>query len=242
RAMGVRPMVIYESDDAFWTSVEQGKAKNLGVLGRQEWSAIKESNAYIYFWGPSDRTRWHKLPDSTMKSITAYENEWFKVAKENKLRFCRIELGRATEEQAKEYGISYADWINELLESSTIRPEPMVRNGRKIAEKLEKGSQLLITHENGTRLELRLKGRTAFVDDGVIDEDDVKAGYGECTIPSGYVMVVPDEEFAEGKFKANMPTSHGPSTGQSDGGEWTFENGRLSKYSYRRGERKFAGP
>ena len=146
----------------------------------------------------------------------------------------------ATVELAKEYGISYTEWVNELLEASTIRPESMMRNGKNIAERIEKGSQIIITHDNGTKLELRLKGRKAFVDDGVIDEDDVKAGHGDCTIPSGYVMVALDEDFAEGKFKSNITTSHFASRGRSDGGEWIFKQGKLSKYSYKIGEKNFS--
>ena len=116
----------------------------------------------------------------------------------------------------------------------------MVRDGRKIAEEFENGHHVVITHRNGTKLELRLKGRKAFVDDGVIDEADVKAGFGESNIPSGVVDVAVDEEFAEGRFIANRPTRHGPSRGRSDGGDWTFKNGKLSKYSYSRGQKHFS--
>ncbi len=240
REMGVNPMVIYDSDAAFWKNVEEGRAKNLGVLGAQELTALKETDAYVYFWGPSDRTRWHKLPSATVRALTAYEEEWFKVAKEARLRWCRVELSRATEELAKEYGINYSEWVRELFEASTVNPEPMIRNGRKIAEKFENGSEVAITQRNGTKLELRLKGRKPFVDDGVVDEADVQAGFGESNVPSGVVTVAVDESFAEGNFKANRPTRHGPSRGRSDEGEWTFENGRLSKYSYGHGERDFS--
>ncbi len=231
RKMGLIPMAIYDSDNAFWANVEDGRAKSLGVIGAQEWATLRETDAYVYFWGPADRTRWHNLPSSTLKELTAYEDKWFKTAEETGLRWCRIELTRATEELAKEYGISYTDWITELLEASTIDPQQMVRDGRKIAEEFENGHRVLITHRNGTKLELRLKGRKAFVDDGVVDEADVKAGFGESNIPSGVVDVAVDEKFAEGKFIANRPTRHGPSRGRSDGGDWAFNNGRLSRYS-----------
>lgn len=240
RRIGAKPMVIYESESAFWTNVEEGRAKSLGILGAQELAALRESNAYIFFWGPADRTRWHRLSKSTEKALTAYEDEWFKAAKEKEIRWCRIELARATEELAKEYGISYPEWVRELLEASTINPEPMVRNGRRVAEKFENGHYITITHRNGTNLELRLKGRRPFVDDGIVDAADVKAGFGESNVPSGSVMTAVDETFAEGVFKANRPTRHGPSRGRSDEGEWIFENGRLSKYSYGRGERDFS--
>jgi leucyl aminopeptidase (aminopeptidase T) len=239
RKMGVHPMVIYDSDDAFWTNVDEGRAKSLGVLGAQEWAALKESNAYVYFWGPADRTRWHKLPRATLNAVTTYEEEWFKVAKERRLRWCRIELSRATEELAKEYGLNYSAWVKELLEASTLSPTQMIREGRKISERFENGRDVVITHTNGTKLELRLKGRKPLVDDGVVDEVDVKAGFGELNVPSGVVTVAVDEAFAEGRFVANRPTRFGPSRGRGDQAQWTFQNGRLSKYAYADGEKEF---
>ncbi len=142
-------------------------------------------------------------------------------------------------ELAADYGIDYYDWVTELLEASTINPRPMVRDGRKIAEKFEGGREVEIFHRNGTNLKLRLKGRRCFVDDGIVDEADVKAGFGESNVPAGVVTVAVDEAYAEGKFVSNRPTRHGPSKGRSDNGVWTFENGRLSKYDYEKGKRSF---
>ena len=239
RKMGVLPMVLYESESAYWTNIEQGRAESLGKLGAQEWAALKESNAYVFFWGPADRTRWHKLSDATMKTLTAHEEEWFKVMKDRGLRMCRLELARATEELAQEYGISYSGWVKELLEASTLDPKQMVLDGRKISAMFESGRKVLVTHPNGTKLELHLKGRKPYVDDGIIDEADVKSGFGESTVPSGVVMVAVDEEFAEGKFKANRPTRFGPSMGMADQGSWDFKNGRLVKFKYTKGEKEF---
>jgi leucyl aminopeptidase (aminopeptidase T) len=239
RQIGAHPMVIYDSDNAFWTNVDEGRAKNLGELGAQEWAVLKETNVYVYFWGPADRTRWHRLSDATIKAVTAYEEEWFKVAKDSGMRWCRIELSRATEELTKEYGLNYYSWIKELLEASTVPPAQMVREGRKIADKFQNGHDVLITHSNGTRLELRLKGGKPYVDDGVVDEADVKAGNRELNIPSGVVTSALDETFAEGKYIANRPTNFGPSRGRGDKAQWTFRNGRLSKYAYSAGQKNF---
>ena len=239
RKTGVHPMVIYESESAYWTNIDQGRSESLGKIGAQEWAALKESNAYVFFWGPADRIRWHKLSDATLKSLTAYEEEWFKIMKDRGMRMCRLELSRATEELAQQYGISYSGWVRELLEASTLDPKQMVREGRKISATLERGSKVLISHSNGTKLELRLKGRKPYVDDGVVDEADVKAGFGESTVPSGVVMVAVDEEFAEGRFNANRPTRFGPSKGLTDQGRWDFENCRLAKFKYAKGEKEF---
>jgi leucyl aminopeptidase (aminopeptidase T) len=239
RQIGAHPMVLYDSDEAFWKNIAEGRAKNIGEIGAQELAALKETNAYVYFWGPADRTRWHKLSDATLKAVSAYEEEWFKIAKERGMRWCRVELGRATEQLAKEYGLSYNSWMKELLEASTLPPAQMVREGRKIAEKFENGRDVLITHSNGTRLELRLKGKKPSVDDGVVDEADVKSGFGEINIPSGVVTSIVDESFAEGKYVANRPTNFGPSRGRGDEAKWTFRNGKLTKYSYAGGQKNF---
>ena len=240
RRIGALPMVIYESESAYWENLDQGRAKGLGTIGSQEWAALKASKAYVYFWGPSDRHRWHSLPEATIKQLTAYEEEWFRVTKELKLRWCRLELSRVTEDLAKEYGIDYSEWLLEILEASTVNTEIMSRHGRKISAMLEKGREILITHANGTKLELHLKGgRKPFLDDGVVDEEDVKSGYGEINVPSGEVVVAVDEDFAEGKFISNRSTSHGPALGKSEEGEWTFKDGRLVDFAYKRGEKNF---
>lgn len=239
RKIGANPIVIYDDDEAFWKNVEEGRAKSIGTLGSHELAALKETNAYVYFWGPADRKRWHKLSETTLKDILAYEDEWFNNAKEKGMRFCRLEIARVTKELAAEYKIDYSKWMNEILEASLINPEPMVRQGRKIAEKLEVGREILISHKNGTKLQLRLKGRKPFVDDGVIDETDIRAGHVESTIPSGVVSVAVDETFGEGTIIGNKLTRHGPSRGESDRGRWRFEEGRLVNYSYGRGARDF---
>ncbi len=239
RKIGAKPLVIYESEDAFWKNVEEGRAKDLGVLGAQEWAALRETNAYVFFWGPSDRTRWHSLPESTEKALLSYEEDFFNLFKEKRIRWCRIELARATERAAKEYGIDHGDWVKELLEASVLNPETMVRNGRLIGQKLESGRVVNIRHPNGTNLELRLEGRRPYIDDGVVDDSDIEAGFGESTIPSGVVMTAVDESFAQGVIRATRPTTHGPSRGRSGGGEWIFKNGRLQKYSYGRGAKDF---
>ena len=240
RKIGSKPFVVYESDKAFWTNVEEGRAKDLGVLGPQEWASLRETNAYVFFWGPSDRIRWHRLTKDTENDVTGYEDDFFKLFKEKRIRWCRMELARATEESAKEYGIDYGEWVRELLEASAYNPESMVKNGRLIGSKLENGRRLKITHPNGTELELRLKGRKSYIDDGVVDDADIDAGFGECTIPSGVVMVAVDESYSEGNIKSTRPTRHGPSRGTSEEGQWSFKNGRLAKYAYKKGEKEFS--
>lgn len=239
RLIGAKPMVVYESDNAFWTAFEKVKPEEFGKLGAPESAALRATNAYVFFWGPADRTRYHSLPRSTQRKLEAWEDEWYKIAKEKKIRVCRVELTRATETLAKEYGIDYDDWRKELLEATVVDRAPMRRDGLKISERLLKGKRILISNPNGTRLELGLAGRRPYVDDGVVDEADLEVGYWDTNCPSGVVTVAVDESVADGILKSNRPARYGPGMGGTEGGTWEFKNGRLIRYSFDSGRQNF---
>jgi hypothetical protein len=56
------------------------------------------------------------------------------------------------------------------------------------------------------------------------------------------VSVALDESYADGAFLANVASSCGLSdtVGEFAGGRWTFEKGRLARYSYGKGQELFA--
>ncbi|MGI0053052.1 MAG: hypothetical protein ACRECR_02175, partial [Thermoplasmata archaeon] len=62
RRLGARPLILYESDSAYWKSLEAVGARPLGAPGRAEWAALNAANAYVFFWGPADRARFRSLP------------------------------------------------------------------------------------------------------------------------------------------------------------------------------------
>ncbi len=239
RRLGARPMVLYESEPAYFQSAESVPLKNLGHVGAQEWAALHSSDAYVYFYGPADRIRYHRLSDNQRGAIERYETDWFRASRETGLRWCRLDLGRASPGAARDFGVDLAGWRRELIEASTIDPRSMVRSGRKIARRLRSGRKLTISHPNGTQLELRLVGHEPYVDDGVVDEEDVRMGRGEMNVPSGVVIVALDERVAEGVFVSNRPSRYGAGLGAGIGGRWTFRSGRLIEHSYAEGRQAF---
>ncbi|MCI4365755.1 MAG: hypothetical protein L3K10_06835, partial [Thermoplasmata archaeon] len=89
----------------------------------------------------------------------------------------------------------------------------------------------------------RLRRRSPWVDDGVVDAEDVRRLRNVTTMPAGSVVVAVDETSAEGTAIANRP-SFLPS-GRVEGGQWDLERGRLRHYWYTGGadafEAEFAG-
>src|SRR5208282_397475 len=130
--------------------------------------------------------------------IGATDHEWLRITQKSGVRAVRWDLGRTNAVRARRYGVDLARWRNELIEAATFDARILRRDGRRISRSLRRGSTVLVSHPNGTNLQLKLAGRTPFVDDGVVDEQDIRAGSFLTTVPSGVTMVTVDERFAEG--------------------------------------------
>jgi len=244
RILGARPLLVVEDETTFWKSVAEAPAAHIGHVGSHEWAACKACDAHVILWGPLDTAKEEALPSSVQSRIAANDHEWFRLIQKAGVRAVRWDLGRTSELWAKRYGVDLGLWRSELIDAATLDPRPMQRDGARIARFLQHGKSLRITHANGTDLTLHLVGRRRRVDDGVIDETDVKAGNAVAVVPSGVVSVTVDERFAEGTF--NGEGSDGVAFAADfrtqiplRGGRWTFRGGELIDYAFERGETEF---
>jgi leucyl aminopeptidase (aminopeptidase T) len=244
RILGAEPLLVVEDEATYWKSVREAPASHLGHIGTHEWATLKASDAHVYLWGPYDTTREEALPLSIRNRIMANDHEWFRLVQRAGIRSIRWDLGRTSEVWAHRYGVDLAKWRSELIEGATVDPRPMRRDGQYLAEKFRTGKSIRITHRNGTDLTLRLAGRKARVDDGVVDDDDVRAGNVVQVVPSGVSVVTVDERFAEGTFYSGGSggvafSSDAPNQVPLLGARWTFRDGKLKDYSFERGEADF---
>jgi leucyl aminopeptidase (aminopeptidase T) len=244
RILGARPMLVVEDEETYWKSVREAPASNLGQVGAHEWAALKACDAHVYFWGPYDTIREEALPSSVRNRIMAVDHEWFRLVQRSGIRAIRWDLGRTSEVWAQRYGVDLSKWRSELIEGATVDPRPMRRDGQYLAGKFRTGASVHITHKNGTDLTLRLAGRPARVDDGVVDDEDVKAGNVVQVLPSGVTVVTVDERFADGTFVSEGSGGVAFSDEMRNqiplrGARLSFRDGKLKDYSFERGEADF---
>jgi leucyl aminopeptidase (aminopeptidase T) len=240
RKMGARPVIIYDSNDGYWDAVDAGAGKVLGDPGRSEWSALQNADAYLYFWGPTDRGRMASLPPKKLQELTAYNPKWYETAAKKGIRAFRMEIALAEPVNAERHGIDLASWRKELWEASLVDPKEMAKDGAKLSKALAKGKRAHITHENGTDLTLGLKGRKPLIQDGRIDPLDIKRKQNVDSLPAGAVVVAVDEGVGDGVIVSNRKFRVAGGGYIAEGGRWEFSKGRLTNYSYESGGEKFA--
>ncbi|MCI4360342.1 MAG: aminopeptidase, partial [Thermoplasmata archaeon] len=239
RRRGAHPLLFLEDETAYWRSIDLAPSiAQWARVGRHEWAALAEADAYVFFPGPADRPRFRSLPSEHVAALTGYNADWYKRAEKSRLRGVRCVLGYATEPQAAAWGVSASTWRSQLIRATVDAELKEIRStADRVARKLVKGKELRITAANGTDLTVNLRARKPFVDDGVVSPEDVKLGNNMTISPPGAVAVAVDEKSAEGVAIANRPTFAG--FGRLEGGQWEAHGGRLASAWYTEGQAAF---
>ncbi len=225
RAVGARPMFLFEDEEAHWRSVETLPPSKLGQVPKSEWSALADADAYIFFPGPADIARYRRNL-SKMGAATAYNSEWYRRGRKAGLRGARVLLGYVSPERAQTYGFDYAAWRSMILAAGSADFAAVSRRGKRVAALLSRDADVSVSAPNGTDLTFRLKGRSARCDDGVVDAGDLKEGEFMTGVPPGSSYVAPDEKTADGSFVGDLPL---PYLGTwSRGIRFDFQDGRAT--------------
>ena len=230
RRRGAYPLLLYEDEGAYWRSWEAVSKKDLGKVGAHEWAALAKAQAYVFFPGPADRPRQLAVRQEYRQSV-AYNQEWYRRAKQAHLRGVRSALGYASNEAATVNHVDAATWREQLVRASIQADLPAIkRDVVRLSARLLKGKELRIMASNGTDLTLHLRGRKPIGDDGIADAADVKVGNNVAVAPPGVVAVAIDEKSAQGLAVANRPSY--PSSGPLTGGQWEFDQGQMVSGSF----------
>jgi leucyl aminopeptidase (aminopeptidase T) len=103
--------------------------------------------------------------------------------------------------RAKQLGVSEEQLAKVFWEGVDVDPGVMERTGGDLRKTLSAGKDVHLTNDNGTDLKASIKGRKAFVSDGIITAEKEKEGGPACQVwlPAGeaYVTMVPGS--AEGR-------------------------------------------
>lgn len=235
RRIGARPVLLVEDEGAFWQSLGNTPSSgDHGRMGTHQWALLDRADAYVYFPGPADRPRLHRLPEEQRAALDGSMGEWFRRARQHGLRGVRSLIGYASDATAEVYGVDAGDWQRSLLRATVNSDLDAIRRaGARAAHALSRGRELRVTAANGTDFSMRLRGRVPFVDDGIIGPDDQRAGRPMTTSPPGLVLVAVDERSAEGLVVANRPSFL--RTGRLEEAQWDLHRGRLTHYVHGEG-------
>ena len=209
RSRGANPNILLTAEDQYFRVLRELEPKALKVKNTLMLGIASHANVDIFLSGPRDPIKFQAVPYDKIRAAYDEETdkELEKIAKRRKVRSAFLNIGQATPERAKAYGIDYEPWRNAMLDALMVDPVEFAKKARPIMAIIKKGKELKIKSRNGSKLTVKLAMRDPVLDDGVLRPADVNKGDTFVHLPSGVVFFAPLEGSAEGKLLYDMPTA-----------------------------------
>jgi len=231
--VGAVPFITIMSDRLWYRLMSEVPVENLSRTPTHLLKSVEAEDVCINIHGP-EVPNLSRLRPENLEAYRVALRPIFERERARGVRVLDIFLGKVTPERAKLYGLEYERWYKTILESLDVDYTRMKAIGVEMGRTLSRACEARIVNELGTDLRLRLNGRTPFINDGIIDEQDLKAGRNSSMLPAGAVEIAPLEFYAEGRVVFDAP--HYAFGMKIKGMEWMFKDGRLVEIRAEGGE------
>ncbi len=225
---GAKPLVTLLTDELWWNTLALIPENYIRKTPKHMLNAMDSTTAWIGLGGPQDPTKFREVASSRLESFADADRPVLDRAFEKKVRTAELILGQVTPERARVYGFNYENWLRMTQESIKVDYHKITELGRRITARLEKGSKVRVTSKTGTDLKFDITKRPVHVQDGIVDEEDIRRGLVSTQLPSGKVQVPPIEDSARGTIAFDSPRAL---KGRLVSGlSWTFDKGKISGF------------
>jgi leucyl aminopeptidase (aminopeptidase T) len=230
RKAGAETTTVYWSEPVWYWSLENLPLDWLRGASKTDLTLLDVATATITIAGAADPKPMGKISAERWQANSEGADSAYRKAVERKVRDATLAIGAVTPQRARAYGFNYSAWKRSTENALKADYSKIAQTGRKLRELVGGSSgEVHVTTKAGTDLRFRLAGRKPWVDDGILDDEDLAAGTFNTTLPAGFINVAPDETSANGKVSFDLPV---PQRGKLIGGiNWAFENGKLTSFT-----------
>ncbi|MGI0149622.1 MAG: aminopeptidase [Thermoplasmata archaeon] len=235
--VGADPAILVETDELFYgqfryLTPDQLRTTSKHCLGFEDYA-----DSYVWLGYVTDPIGMRRVPEEKMSANSQGEAGHYRKSVEKKRKNVGVALGFVTRPRAKAYGFNYPAWKKMIEAAITVDYKEMARTADRTAQLLQRPAEVRVKADNGTDLRFRLAGpaRKAFIDDGIISDEDIAAGNVYTNLPAGAIRCAPVEDSAEGTFVGDVKI---PSLGSLvDTISWTFKHGKVVDFSAKKNVR-----
>jgi len=196
RAMGCTAILIYENEAAYVEGVRRAPRDSLGKMGKNEYNLLSGTDAYIFIPGQVLGAYSKTLKPGELADSIRYNSSWYDAAAKAGLRGARLTFGYVGRDLAKLLGKKVDDVVRAQLKAALVDFSDIANAEGRVSPFLADGRSATLESDHST-LKFRLKGDLT-VEDGVVDEDDLKAENNMAYLPPGLVTKGVDPQSASG--------------------------------------------
>jgi leucyl aminopeptidase (aminopeptidase T) len=230
RKAGAETTTIYWSEPIWYWSLKNLPVDWLRGASKTDLTLLDVATATISMAGAADPKPMAGIPAERWQANAEGADVWYRKMIERKVRNATLAIGVVTPQRARAYGFNYSAWKRSTESALRADYSKIAETGRRLRGLLDGSTrEVHIKSKTGTDFRFRLAGRKAWVDDGILDDEDLAAGTFDTTLPAGCINIAPDEDSANGTVAFDLPV---PSRGKLIKGlKWSFEKGKISKFT-----------
>lgn len=203
RKRGAFPIITFWSESAEKKLIAVLPEKYDGQLQANEMALAKIINVRIVLPAVRDASIFEKMPAARRYKIGAANASIYDTVLKRNVRTVELDNQLApSPSRAKAAGLTEAEMASTYWAGLGADYGAIETKAAALKELLAKGTEVRITHPNGTDIKFKVKGRKVLTSDGVISDADAKAGGPAATVwlPAGEVFLAPVPGSAEGKI------------------------------------------
>lgn len=225
---GADVLTILDTDDVYFGFMKTLDTEQLRTPSKHCLGLGGYTTANIFMGGVEDPSRFKEISGEKIAAWQESEKPHGDLMLKRKVKVGTLALSFINKKRAETYGLNLTQWKQAVEKASSEDYAKMAKFGRKVGTYLKNGHKVEITAPNGTDLTLKLAGRQPHLEDGIIDEEDLRNGTNAVTIPAGDIAVSVAEDSAEGKFVSNLSI---PQAGRLvEGLTWRFKKGKAVEF------------
>lgn len=197
RGLGCTAVMIYEDEGSYVEGVRRGPPDVVGNMGKNEFGLLSGSDAYIFVPGQALGAYSRTLKPEERDRSVRYNSSWYEAAEKAGLRGARLSFGYVGRDMAAFLGKKVQDIVKAQLNAALADYREIACSAAGVSPRLTDGAEAEITSGHASIRFTTRGGLT--VEDGVVDDQDKKAGDNMAYVPPGFVSKDVEPGSANGK-------------------------------------------
>ena len=197
---GATPSIVVTSDKYLQRVFREIPAKTLATPPKQLVGMLKAADMIISIEEQDDSSIVEKFPREKLEARQKANLPLNKLLAHPTKGRKWLYAGWPTEKNAKKFGVTYADFSQMIVGGISVSPDMLMNIGKHMRRKFANASWVHVWDSKGTDFNVKVEGRDALIDDGVISQEDYDAGDRGANLPAGELFFAIHETAGDGKL------------------------------------------
>lgn len=197
---GAIPSILVTSDKYLQRVFREIPSRTLATTPRHLVAMLKAADMIISIEELDDSSIVEKFPREKLEARQKANVPLNKLLSHPTKGKKWLYAGWPTKRNAKKFGVTYSDFCEIVVGGTSVSPDRLMKIGKQMKRKFENASWVHIWDDKGTDFKVKVEGREALIDDGVISQADYDIGDRGGNLPAGELFFAIHETVGSGRL------------------------------------------